>query len=157
MITTGIGRNRPSLLRGRMSKKKKSPRPWGIHDRGGFLFLLRLIHGGDGRFLPVLVVIMEVGGGYSSPCVGLLARSLWRRLYLRRGRHVLGVSPFHFFPAKFANLNLMGCTIGPSMNLGLYLYFWALPQSSLQNNFVWALKLKNHVYHTNMFHLWKQK
>jgi hypothetical protein len=101
-----------------------------FHD--GFFLLLRLIHGDDGRFLPVLVVIMEVGGGYSSPRVDLPVKFLRMRLRLRRGRRRRGVSPLFCFPARFIHLNLMGCMFGPFDHLGLYLYFWALPQSSMQ-------------------------
>jgi hypothetical protein len=56
-----------------MDSSCEVPRSWIPHDRGGFFFFHRLIRGGDGRFLPVLVVIMVVGGGYSFPRADLLA------------------------------------------------------------------------------------
>jgi hypothetical protein len=73
---------------------------------------------------------MVVGGGYYFPFADLLTGFWCWRLCLGRGRHLQGVSPLCFFPAKFVYLNLMGCVIGPFAHLGLYLYFWALPQSS---------------------------
>ncbi|KAK2400768.1 hypothetical protein QL285_050434 [Trifolium repens] len=45
------------------------------HGRGGFFFSLRLPRGGDGRFLPILVEIVVVGGGYSLLCAVVLAGS----------------------------------------------------------------------------------
>ena len=73
-------------------------RSWGPHDRGGFFLLLRLIHGDDERFLPVLVVIVEVGGGYSPPRDDLLVKLPHMRLHLRRGRRHRGMSPLLCFP-----------------------------------------------------------
>ncbi|KAK2428176.1 hypothetical protein QL285_026712 [Trifolium repens] len=80
-----------------------------------------------GRFLPIPVVIVVVVGGYSLLYADVLARTLAKQLCLGRGRHVLGVSPLPFFPAKFAHLNLMGWIIGSFAYLGLFLYSWALP------------------------------
>ncbi|KAK2415516.1 hypothetical protein QL285_037990 [Trifolium repens] len=50
-----------------------------FHDRGGFFFLLRLPGGGDRRFLPIPVVIVVVGGGYSLLRADVPAGSLRRR------------------------------------------------------------------------------
>jgi hypothetical protein len=58
-----------------MDDSYRVPRSWILHDRGGFFFLLRLPRGGDGRFLPIPVVIVVVGGGYLPPRVGLYAES----------------------------------------------------------------------------------
>ncbi|WJX46706.1 hypothetical protein P8452_33479 [Trifolium repens] len=89
------------------------------HDHGGFFFLLRLPRGDDGRFLPILVVIVVVEGGYSLLRIDMLVGYFEKVVMFRRGRHLLSVSPLPFFPAKLTHLNLMGCIIGSSMNLGL--------------------------------------
>ena len=81
--------------------------------------MLRLPRGDDGRFLPILVVIVVVEGGYSLLRIDVLVGYFERVVMFRRGRHLLHVSPLPFFPAKLTHLNLMGCIIGPSINLGL--------------------------------------
>jgi hypothetical protein len=89
--------------------------------------LLRLPCGDDGRFLPIMVVIVMVEGGYFLLYIDVLGGYFERVVMFRRGRHLLSVSPLHFFPAKLTHLNLMGCIIGPSMNLGLCPDFGSYP------------------------------
>ena len=74
---------------------------------------------------------MVVEGGYSLLYIDVLGGYFERVVMFRRGRHLLSVSPLHFFPAKLTHLNLMGCIIGPSMNLGLCPDFGSYPSPNL--------------------------
>ncbi|WJX97028.1 hypothetical protein P8452_78153 [Trifolium repens] len=85
------------------------------------------MHGDDGRFLPVLVVIMEVWGGYSSPRVDLLVKFLRMRLRLRRGRLPHVTSPLSIFAAKLS-LEFHGLSDWVILLLGLcYLFLGLTP------------------------------
>jgi hypothetical protein len=105
-------------------------RSWIPHDCGGFFFLLRLPRGDDGRFPPILVIIVVVEGGYSLLRTDVLVGYFERVVTFRRGRRLLSASPLPFFRAKLIPLNLMGCIIGPSCYWAYAIHFWALPQSS---------------------------
>ncbi|WJX63869.1 hypothetical protein P8452_48704 [Trifolium repens] len=102
-------------------------RSWEPHDRGGFFLLLRLIHGDDERFLPVLVMIMEVWDGCPSPRVDLLEKFLRMRLHLRRGRLPYVTSPPSTFAAKLS-LEFHGLNNWAILLLGLcYLFLGLTP------------------------------
>jgi hypothetical protein len=81
--------------------------------------LLRLPRGDDGRFPPIPVIIVVVGGGYFLMHSDVLVGYFERVVTFRRGCRLLGASPLPFFPAKLYSFEFDGLYNWVILLLGL--------------------------------------
>jgi hypothetical protein len=104
--------------------------------------LLRLPRGDDGRFPPILVIIVVVEGGYSLLRTDVLVGYFERVVTFRRGRRLLGASPLPFFPAKLYSFEFDGLYNWAILLLGLLYSFLGLTPVHMQFN----ISMKQQIY-----------